>query len=115
MSKKGKTIFKISFMGQDTTYELYARSVGESELFGFLEIEEFVFGETTSLLVDPSEERLKNEFANVKRTYVPMHSVIRIDEVDKEGISKAFETKGTNVSAFPQKTMLRNRKGDDNS
>ncbi len=112
MSKKGKTIFKINFLGQDTTYELYARSVGESDLFGFLEIEEFVFGETTNLLVDPSEERLKNEFANVKRTYIPMHSVIRIEEVDKEGVSKAFETKGNNVSSFPNKPIIRNKKGD---
>lgn len=112
MSKKAKTIFKITFLGQETTYELYARSVGESDLFGFLEIEEFVFGETTNLLVDPSEERLKNEFANVKRTYVPMHSVIRIDEVDKEGISKAFDSKGTNISSFPNKPIIRNKKGD---
>tara|TARA_B110000908_G_C10135853_1_gene394416 strand:- start:174 stop:479 length:306 start_codon:yes stop_codon:yes gene_type:complete len=100
-------------MGQDTTYELYARSVGESDLFGFLEIEEFVFGETTQLLVDPSEERLKNEFASVKRTYVPLHSVIRIDEVDKEGISKVVESKGTNVSPFPPPLFRNNKKGDN--
>lgn len=96
-----KTIYRITFTNQDNTYEIYARHVGESDMFGFLEIEEFVFGETTQLLVDPSEERLKNEFAGVKRTYVPMHSVLRIDEVEKEGVGKIHDKKGSNVSHFP--------------
>lgn len=102
-----KSIYRITFLIQETTYEVYARHVGESDMFGFIEIEEFVFGETTTLLVDPSEERLKTEFSGVKRTYIPMHSVLRIDEVDKEGVSKAFDSKGDNVSPFPNKVMYR--------
>jgi Uncharacterized protein conserved in bacteria len=96
-----KTIYRIAFSNQETVYEVYARHVGESDMFGFLEIEEFVFGETTQLLVDPSEERLKNEFSGVKRTYIPMHSVLRIDEVEKEGTAKIRDKKGNNVSNFP--------------
>lgn len=95
---KAKTIFRVCFFSQDTYYELYARSVGECEMMGFLEVDEFVFGETTTLLVDPSEERLKNEFSSVKRTYIPMHCVIRIDEVDKEGVSKAIDSKTNKIS-----------------
>jgi hypothetical protein len=82
---------------------MYARKVSESEMFGFLEVEEFVFGETTSLVVDPSEERLKIEFGNVKRTFIPMHSVFRIDEVSKEGVGKVrdrVKSEGK-VSMFP--------------
>lgn len=96
-----KTVYRITFTNQENTYEIYARHVGESDMFGFLEIEEFVFGETTQLLIDPSEERLKTEFSGVKRTYVPMHAVIRIDEVEKEGVAKIHDKKGTNVTAFP--------------
>jgi hypothetical protein len=103
MSKK--TVYRISFTNQDNTYEVYARHVGESDMFGFLEIEEFVFGETTQLLVDPSEERLKTEFAGVKRTYIPMHAVLRIDEVEKEGTSKILDKKTTNVSPFPHNLL----------
>lgn len=106
-----KTIYRVCFICQETTYEIYAKHVGESDMFGFIEIEEFVFGETTQLLVDPSEERIKNEFASVKRTYIPMHSVLRIDEVDKEGVSKAFDNKGSNISHFPR-SLLEAKKGD---
>ena len=115
MSSKLKSIYRVCFVSQDTSYELYARSVGESDMFGFLEVEEFVFGETTQLLVDPSEERLKNEFSSVKRTFIPMHSINRIDEVDKEGISKAFDNsnkKGSNVSPFPASYGANPKKGD---
>ena len=59
-----------------------------------------VFGERTSLVVDPSEEKIKSEFENVKRTYLPMHSIIRIDEVDKQGTSKISKLEG-NVAQFP--------------
>lgn len=113
MNTKNKSIYRISFFNQDMTYELYARSVGESDLFGFLEVDELVFGETTQILVDPSEERLKNEFSSVKRTYIPMHSIIRIDEVDKEGVSKAIENKGSNISPFPGPIIRNNKKGDN--
>ena len=112
MSLKSKSIYKVCFVSQDTSYEIYARSVGESDMFGFLEVEEFVFGETTQLLVDPSEERLKNEFSSVKRTFIPMHSILRIDEVEKEGISKAIQSgdKG-NISTFPN-AVVGNKKGE---
>jgi hypothetical protein len=70
-------------------------------MFGFVEVEELVFGERSTVVVDPSEEKIKTEFDNVRRTYLPMHSIIRIDEVDKQGKSKISEIKGGNVSQFP--------------
>ncbi len=75
-----KLLFRIAFANNDAIYEIYAGSIKESEMFGFLEIEELVFGEHTSLVVDPSEEKLKMEFNGVKRTFIPMHSIIRIDD-----------------------------------
>lgn len=99
MSKKN--LFKVVFMSQGKVYEIYARSVGHGEMFGFVEVEELVFGEKTTLVVDPSEEKIKAEFENVKRTYLPMHAIVRIDEVDKQGISKISELEGSNVAQFP--------------
>jgi hypothetical protein len=64
-------------------------------------VEEFVFGEPTTRVVDPSEEKIKSEFENVRRTYLPMHSIIRIDEVDKQGVSKISKIEGSNVAQFP--------------
>jgi len=53
------------------------------------------------VVVDPSEERVKAEFEGVKRTYLPMHSVLRIDEVQTQGISKISTAEGSNVMPFP--------------
>ncbi len=95
-------IFRIMFVNQGKVYEVYARKVSHGELFGFIEVEELVFGERSSVVLDPSEERIKGEFDGVKRSFLPMHSVLRIDEVQKQGVSKitALEA-GANVAQFP--------------
>jgi hypothetical protein len=98
MSKQN--LFRVVFMSQGQVYEIYAREVGHGAMFGFIEVEQLIFGERTSLVVDPSEEKIKSEFENVKRTYLPMHSIIRIDEVDKQGTSKISKLEG-NVTQFP--------------
>ncbi len=66
-------IFKVMFVNQGKVYEVYARKVTHGSLFGFLEVEEIVFGERSSVVLDPSEERIKSEFEGVKRTYHPLH------------------------------------------
>ena len=95
-----KNLYRVVFMSQGQVYEIYAREVGHGDMFGFIEVEQMVFGERTSLVVDPSEEKIKSEFENVKRTFLPMHSIIRIDEVDKQGASKISKLEG-NVTQFP--------------
>jgi len=95
-----KKLYRVVFLNQGQVYEVYARQVGHGALFGFVEIEELVFGERTSVVVDPAEERIKSEFEHVTRTYLPMHSVIRIDEVEKQGASKISKIEG-NVTQFP--------------
>jgi hypothetical protein len=95
-------IFRISFSYLDSVYEVYAKQVTESDMFGFILIEDFVFGEQTSLVVDPSEEKLKLEFNGVKRVYLPSHAIHRIDEVEKQGVAKIRDGKNTNkVALFP--------------
>jgi hypothetical protein len=94
-------IFRIVFVNQGKVYEIYARKVSHGSLFGFIEVEELVFGERSSVVVDPGEERIKSEFAGVKRSYLPLHAVIRIDEVRKQGISKISALEGGNVAQFP--------------
>jgi hypothetical protein len=90
------------FVNQGKVYEIYARKVSHGELFGFIEVEELLFGERSSVVLDPSEERIKGEFNGVKRTFLPMHSILRIDEVKKHGVSKITALEGgANVSQFP--------------
>jgi len=95
-------IYRISFINQGKVYEVYAQQVRQGELYGFVEIEGLVFGEQSSIVIDPSEEKLRDEFNSVTRTLVPMHAVIRIDQVEKRGTSKIRELDDSGkVTAFP--------------
>lgn len=94
-------MYKVIFVNQGKVYEVYAKGVSHGNLFGFVEIEELVFGTRSTLVVDPSEEKIMTEFEGVKRSYLPMHSIIRIDEVDKQGTSKITSAEGDNVTRFP--------------
>ena len=107
---KNKNLYRVIFMSQGQVYEIYAREVTHGALFGFVEVEQLVFGERTTVVVDPSEEKIKSEFEHVNRTYLPMHSIIRIDEVDKQGASKISKLEG-NVAQFPMPMYTPGDKG----
>jgi hypothetical protein len=94
-------LYKVTFLNQGQLYEIYAKRVNQGGLLGFVEVEGLVFGEKTRVVVDPTEERLQREFEGVKRCYLPMHSVVRIDEVEKRGPSRITDAAKGNVSAFP--------------
>ncbi|HEU4618015.1 MAG TPA: DUF1820 family protein [Gammaproteobacteria bacterium] len=95
-------IYKVLFLNQGKVYEIYARHVSHGTLFGFVEVEKLVFGTRSTVVVDPSEERIRTEFEGVSRTYLPLHSILRIDEVEKQGVSKVTTAEGaSNVAQFP--------------
>ena len=95
-------LYRISFMNQGQRYELYAREVSHGTMLGFVEVGKLVFGEKTSLLVDTSEERLKQEFADVDRFCVPVHAIVRIDEVKKAGPVRVIDGEGgSKVTPLP--------------
>jgi hypothetical protein len=98
-----KSLYKVTFVNQGKVYEIYARHVGQGNLYGFVEVEGLVFGEKTTVVVDPTEERLKNEFEGVHISYIPIHAVIRIDEVEKRGAAKIIpiSDKSGHFSAYP--------------
>jgi len=109
MSKQ--RLYRVSFTNQGQVYEIYARGVSHAGLLGFVEVEQIVFGEKTTVVLDPGEEKLKTEFANVTRTYIPVHAVIRIDEVSKPGAAKItpLPEGGSNVRLFPTFTRGKDR------
>jgi hypothetical protein len=94
-------IYKVLFANQGKVYEIYARNVSHGSLFGFIEVEELVFNTRSTVVVDPAEEKIRTEFEGVARTYLPLHSIIRIDEVEKQGTSKITSTEGSNITQFP--------------
>ncbi len=99
MSEK-QPLYRIQFIANSERYELYVRELTQGSLFGFIEIGDFVWDNHTSLVVDPSHEKLKSEYANVNRTYIPLHSVLKIDEVKKQGTAKITDL-GDKVAQFP--------------
>ena len=96
-------IYRIIFTQEDKVYEICVRYISEENLMGFIEVEELVFSESGSVVVDPTEEKLKKEFQGVKRSYIPMHMILRIDEMEKEGMVKLKAAASSdNVRQFPR-------------
>ena len=96
-----KSIYKVLFHSQGQVYEVYAHNIYQSDLYGFVEIEDYTFGNRSQMLIDPSEDRLRNEFEGVQRSFIPMHAIVRIDEDEKEGVAKNSDSKGEKVTPFP--------------
>ncbi len=81
MTKK-KTVFKVYFFHMDKVYTLFAKNVNASgELFNMCEISGIIFQRNKNLIV-PSEDEVRQEFANLKRLMIPLHHLIRIDELE---------------------------------
>ena len=94
-------IYRIYFQNQGRVYEVYAHSIYQSDMYGFLEIEDYIFGEKSQMVIDPSEDKLRQEFSGVQRSFIPMYAILRIDEVEKEGTAKITDSSGQNVTPFP--------------
>ena len=106
MTKTKKSTFRIQFHNNNKIYELYAHQVSQSQMAGFIEVGEIIFGEHSKLLIDPAEEKLKHEFGNVKHTYIPHFAVIRIDEVDCSGKNRILDNDGSTVTSFPGQATI---------
>jgi hypothetical protein len=89
-----KRLYRVTFLNQGKVYEVYARRVGQGELYGFIEVEQLVFGEKSAVVIDPAEERLRAEFDGVSVSYIPLHAVVRIDQVEKQGSAKIVALPG---------------------
>ena len=82
-----KPLYKVTFLNHGTVYELYARHIAGSSLWGFTEVGELVFDVHEGLVVDPTEERLRDEFGNTRKLHLPMQSIVRVEEVERKGQS----------------------------
>ena len=43
-------------------YEVFAKQIYQSDMYGFIEVEEYIFNQNKQLVVDPSSEKLEKEF-----------------------------------------------------
>lgn len=99
------TVYRVTFLNQGEVYEVYARSVSQGGIFGFVEIADLIFRDETKKVIDPSRERIAREFKGVPRTFVPLHAVLRIDQVEREGEARITPGSGqgqrAQVRLFP--------------
>jgi hypothetical protein len=99
---RNKKLYKVTFLSQGKTLELYARHVASSALWGFTEVGELVFEQDKGVVVDPTEERLRDEFGNTKVLHLPMQAIVRIEEVEKRGaLAIRDAASGEKVMPFP--------------
>ena len=95
-------LFKVTFLNHGRIYELYARHVASGNLWGFTEVSELVFEVNDGVVIDPTEERLRDEFKDTKMLHLPMQSIVRIEEVEKIGpLSIRDATSGDKIMPFP--------------
>lgn len=104
---KAEPIYRVIYQSLGKLVEIYARNVYQGGLYGFVEVEELLFEEQQSeLLVDPELEKLEAQFANVEITFIPVHAIVRIDQVTKVGKAKSKSVESGqhntgNISYFP--------------
>lgn len=98
-----RVLYKVTFLNAGKVYELYARRVGASSLWGFTEVADLVFDVGDGVVVDPTEERLRDEFADTRVLHLPMHAVVRVEEVERRGTSSIRDaaTGDRVVTPFP--------------
>lgn len=95
-------LYKVVFINNSKVYELYSRDVFSSEIYGFIYIADLVFDQKQRIVIDPAEEKIKEEFENVNVLHLPIQSVIRIEEVKEKKTCKIRDIKqGENITQFP--------------
>ncbi|HTA64352.1 MAG TPA: DUF1820 family protein [Xanthomonadaceae bacterium] len=98
-----RKLYKVTFHSAGRIYELYARRVASGELWGFTEISELVFDVGEGVVVDPTEERLRDEFGATKKLHLPIQSILRIEEVEHRGTARIRDAASgeTVITQFP--------------
>ena len=95
-------IYRVSFLKHGKVYEMFCRDVSNSDLWGFVDLSGLVFGDNAAVVVDPTEEKMRDEFEGVEVLYLPMHSILSIEKVKKRGQAVIRDRKsGEKVTPFP--------------
>lgn len=82
-----KSLFKISFANQDEIYEIYARSIKESDMFGFLEVEELVLESKRHWWLIRLKKNLKWNFVMLSAflsLYIPYFALMKFQNKGRQ-------------------------------
>jgi hypothetical protein len=94
-------MYKVVFFNQGKVYELFAGKVDSAHLYGFVVVSDLQFMES-GVVVDPVEERMREEFRDTEDLLLPMQSIVRIEKVRKRGTSVIRDrSSGEKVTPLP--------------
>ena len=96
---ESNALYRVQFICHSERYEVYVREVNQGQLFGFIEIAHFVWDNHTALIVDPSHEKLKSEFADVTAPY--SHAPRAAGRSGAQAGAARITELGNNVTYFP--------------
>jgi len=97
-----KRLYKIIFLNGGKVYELFSEGVTSSGLWGFIEVSGLVFDTSDGLVIDPTEEKMRDEFKSARVLHLPIQSVLRVEEVEKRGQCRIRDREsGEKVTPFP--------------
>ncbi|MGD8346779.1 MAG: DUF1820 family protein [Lysobacterales bacterium] len=97
-----KKLYKVVFLNGGKVYELFSEAVVSSGLWGFLEVSGLVFDTSDGVVVDPTEEKMRQEFEHASVLHLPIQSVLRVEEVKKRGQCLIRDREsGEKVTPFP--------------
>ncbi len=86
-ARKSDTIYRVYYAKKgEPLCEIHARSVGPSDMLGFIEVSSFVTPRSTSKIIRPGVDRVEQEFAGVEKTYIPISDIRRVDALPAENV-----------------------------
>lgn len=80
-------VYRTVFTHLDQVYTVYSQGISEETLVGFIELDSIIEVKQEVVLSTESHETHQlflQQLASIKRTYVPMHAVVRIDEMTRK-------------------------------
>lgn len=81
-------IYRIIFTQLETLQEIYAQYLSEETLMGFIEADTLLEFDSAQRIINPKE---------VRRCYIPLHNIVRIDEVSVHNSNEVRD----NISHLP--------------
>jgi hypothetical protein len=80
-------VYRTIFTHLDQVYTIYSQGVSEETLVGFIELDSILLVTQDIILSSENQtahEPFMKQIESIKRTYVPMHAVVRIDEMTRK-------------------------------
>ncbi len=104
MPRKEETHFVVTYRDTkaDKVLSLKARHIRDSSLGpAFVELSDFLF-DSSSLILDPAAEEIKEHFKDVRRLHLSIYHILTIEEIGKSNRGLGLKKEKSNVVVLPQ-------------